>query len=497
MDMINRLPGFSFDGGDGSRGFSGNSGNVLIDGKRPTSKNEYLGNILGRIVAADVERIDVIHGSAPSIDMQGKAVVANIVLKTTESTSIVAIAGLNTFDTGRAIPGIGAVQPAPRAIAAMISRSGATPISTTRWARPTSPASDASRQRGTAPRKTSGSGGNTAFNGVIKSPLAGGDFSANAAANQSEFSSGTFYDDPVTPQTFSSYSRNQNGELGASYQHGFGATTLGVELLQRIGHSASPVRCWMTAAPATSVFLAAGYRREHRPCHPALSSDRQSDPGGRRRGGLQLSARPFALYPEWRHGGRAFLGGGCQRNAEEVFAQASWQLGQNDLTLDAAVRAEYSTISEQGDVSKSRSFFYPKPRFQVTWTLNSSSVVRLRLEHKLDQLNFGDFISSVNLTQNTVTAGNPDLKPDESWQYEAVYEYHFWDKGALTIGALHQEMSNILDDMPVADPTGTLYDVRGNIGDGRADQLTIDAIVPTDRLGILKGGRVNINLGLA
>src|SRR3954462_14714040 len=31
MEMINRLPGFSFDGGDGSRGFSGNAGNVLIN----------------------------------------------------------------------------------------------------------------------------------------------------------------------------------------------------------------------------------------------------------------------------------------------------------------------------------------------------------------------------------------------------------------------------------------------------------------------------------
>src|SRR3954468_6710729 len=74
MDMIARLPGFAFDGGDGSRGFSGNSGNVLIDGQRPTSKTDNLSSVLSRIVAADVARIEVIHGSAPGIDMQGKAV---------------------------------------------------------------------------------------------------------------------------------------------------------------------------------------------------------------------------------------------------------------------------------------------------------------------------------------------------------------------------------------------------------------------------------------
>ena len=35
LDMINRLPGFAFDGGDSVRGFAGAAGNVLIDGQRP------------------------------------------------------------------------------------------------------------------------------------------------------------------------------------------------------------------------------------------------------------------------------------------------------------------------------------------------------------------------------------------------------------------------------------------------------------------------------
>ena len=105
MDMINRLPGFSFDGGDGSRGFSGNSGNVLIDGKRPTSKTDYLGNVLGRIVAAQVERIDVIHGGAAGIDMQGKPVVANVILKKAASTTIVAQASAAATTTRRIMPG--------------------------------------------------------------------------------------------------------------------------------------------------------------------------------------------------------------------------------------------------------------------------------------------------------------------------------------------------------------------------------------------------------
>src|SRR6266852_3395101 len=39
-DMIARLPAFGFVNTGTSRGFAGNSGNVLIDGERPTSKSD-------------------------------------------------------------------------------------------------------------------------------------------------------------------------------------------------------------------------------------------------------------------------------------------------------------------------------------------------------------------------------------------------------------------------------------------------------------------------
>jgi hypothetical protein len=52
FDMLARLPGFDFDGGDSDvRGFSGATGNVLIDGQRPTGKSESLEAILRRIPA--------------------------------------------------------------------------------------------------------------------------------------------------------------------------------------------------------------------------------------------------------------------------------------------------------------------------------------------------------------------------------------------------------------------------------------------------------------
>ncbi|MBV9549351.1 MAG: TonB-dependent receptor [Alphaproteobacteria bacterium] len=434
----------------------------------------------------------MIHGSAPGIDMQGKAVMANVILKTTESTSIVATAGAYAFETGRVIP-MGAVQfnrtAGERSYSLSLRRDanfnnqmGSAHITRT----------DASGNAVRTEEEVSGSGGNTALNAGIKLPLAGGDFSANAAANQSEFNSGTFYDDPVTPQTFSSHSRNQNGEVGASYQHGLGATTLGLELLQRMGHNVSASLLGGGSTDERYASLRdSGESIGHLTLRYPLTDKLTLEGGGE---AAFNYLRGHSLYTL---GGNTVTVPSSAVNVsemrEEIFATASWQM-EDDLLLDAGVRTEFSTITEQGDVSQSRSFFYPKPRMQLTWTLNSRSTVRLRAEHRLGQLNFGDFISSVNLTQNKVTAGNPDLKPDERWQYELAYEFHFWDRGAITISALHQELTNILDNKPLADSSGVLFDVHGNIGSGRSDQLSVDATVPTDRIGFLKGGRLNLNL---
>ena len=85
-DMISRLPGFTFDEGETVRGFAGGGGNVLINGARPAAKTEALEDTLKRIPASSVQRIDVIRGGAPGIDMQGKPVVANIVQRTDASS---------------------------------------------------------------------------------------------------------------------------------------------------------------------------------------------------------------------------------------------------------------------------------------------------------------------------------------------------------------------------------------------------------------------------
>src|SRR5690349_73644 len=106
MDMINRLPGFTFDGGDSVRGFAGAAGNVLIDGQRPTIKTDSLGDTLARITIDQVERIDLIRGGAPGIDMQGRTVVANVIRKKVDTfQQVFSARGFAFAQTGHTIPG--------------------------------------------------------------------------------------------------------------------------------------------------------------------------------------------------------------------------------------------------------------------------------------------------------------------------------------------------------------------------------------------------------
>lgn len=77
-DMLGRIPGFTLQGGgNGARGFGQANLNILINGRRPSSKSSNANDILGRIPVKTVVRIDILDGA--SLDIPGlSGQVANI-----------------------------------------------------------------------------------------------------------------------------------------------------------------------------------------------------------------------------------------------------------------------------------------------------------------------------------------------------------------------------------------------------------------------------------
>ncbi len=82
LDMINQTPGFVLAASENDqerRGFAGAVGNVLIDGQRLGAKSQSLQDVLGRVAAKEVLRIEVLRGAAVAGDASGAAVLANVV----------------------------------------------------------------------------------------------------------------------------------------------------------------------------------------------------------------------------------------------------------------------------------------------------------------------------------------------------------------------------------------------------------------------------------
>ncbi|MDG2119522.1 MAG: TonB-dependent receptor plug domain-containing protein, partial [Gammaproteobacteria bacterium] len=103
-DMLDRIPGIDISGrnrGGGGRGL-GTGGNLLIDGQRIAGKDNSARDQLGRITAAEVERIEIIRDTSGELNVRGAGEVINIILievPSRSSTQAELLQRLNHDDT--------------------------------------------------------------------------------------------------------------------------------------------------------------------------------------------------------------------------------------------------------------------------------------------------------------------------------------------------------------------------------------------------------------
>jgi len=128
----------------------------------------------------------------------------------------------------------------------------------------------------------------------------------------------------------------------------------------------------------------------------------------------------------------------------------------------------------------------------VIWTPIPATQLRLRYEREVGQLNFNDFVASSNLSNSLgVTAGNPNLNPEQDWVIEAAIEQQLWKGASLILTGRHFDITDVVDRGPVFASDGTVFDRPTNIGAGKRDALILDFTLPFDALGwrgaLLKG----------
>ena len=484
LDMIGRLPGFGLDVGDSStRGFAGAAGNVLIDGDRPSTKSDSLDQILRRIPAASVERIELIRGGAPGIDMQGRAVVANVVRRRAAEvqTSIEANAYLYPDGyIGPLIKGQYSRSEGDHRLEASFSATtdrtdGTSEGYRRRYAPDGTLISDADLDlydrfrnvNGTLAVQRPFAGGRLRINGLIG-------YDTHIFENRTTILSGVG-DDEFSTQDVEEW----NGELGLTWTRPLGERTeLELTGLQRSG--TSDYVGTYEAAGFASAFGEEATSGES--IGRAVLRFRQNDRWSFETGG-EVAYNFLDSDTTYAENGAPVVLPSASVKVEELrgeaFGQATWRPSPK-VTVEAGLRVEVSEISQSGDSDASKSFVYPKPRVQLTWTPAEGHQLRLRYEREVGQLDFGDFVASSEIDLGQVTGGNPDLEPHKASIYEAVYERRFWGKGVLELTARHADIEDYVDIIPLV---GGLDGV-GNIGDGRQDFAQVSLTLPLDRLGL-------------
>jgi outer membrane receptor protein involved in Fe transport len=485
-DMISRLPGFVFDDGDTLRGFAGTAGNVLIDGQRPTSKTDDLQSILTRLPASDVDHIDLIRGSEQGIDMQGKTVIANVIRKKGDSTQVVVEADDNLWlGDHHSVPSatIQFTQHSGDATyEGSIARLGNFDDSVGKGSYTLTDPATGTVSDGHAHR--TGRGAGAQLTGAATVPLFDGQFKANISLENSPFSSSVDLFNPENTQFTRDKSGDSNAELGLHWIGNIGTAQLETLVLQRLEHDTDLNTSLQTGLDQT--FLShdtTGETIARATLRYPWSSDLMLETGGE--GAFNFLNGKSTFYQNNVLVPLPSANAYVDERRAEIFAQGTWKIDP-DWTLEAGARFEFSTIAETGADAQSRTFFYPKPRLLLTWNADKNTQFRARVERVLGQLDFNNFIATSSLSTTGLNAGNPNIKPDQHDQFELAYEYHFWGKGAFVVTAMHEEIKDVVDYVPIFSPSG-VFDAPGNIGNGRSNQLDVEVTLPLDKLGLENG----------
>ncbi len=509
LDMLNRLPGFTLDGGTGARGFSGSEGNVRLDGQLPPSRGDNMTAILRRIPASSIERIDLVTGGAGGIDMQGQAVIANVIRRAGGGLQTTLTAGGTVYTEADAAPtlrlemqksqggklleGILIYNEEPfGGIGPRVRQSFAVP--------PAAPSVTTTPSRFDSRTLNE----NARISGAYETPILGGSVRVNGTFGQTDGLTRTF-DEPTNgaaPSNEQSRQIHQIAEAGGRYSRRIGGATVEGSLFH-----------FYRRIDTDSTFSqASGDQRFY-------AKNRSGEDIARtvvrlpRRGAWTFDGGAEVAYNWLDSQSDLFFNGApspltnsdveVEELRTEAFATAVWVLNPR-LNLQMGLRVEHSTIStEAGTAQLEKSLTYVKPRLLATWTPAEGHLAVLRIERTIDQLPFSDFSASASLLNGQIVSGNPDLVPAENLIVEGRYEYRFAGRGAFVLAYTHYDIENVIgrrlfpvqiieDVNGVPTPRTILNEAADNIGSGTRQSVIVRLTAPLEGLG-LPGGLLRLS----
>ena len=495
--MVSLVPGFSIDQGSGARGLGGTGGNVLIDGSRPTAKDQSIEDILSAIPAAQVERVELLEGAAAGAAASGQSLVVNVVRKAgaRPSSAVEARGGVHTngFVTpdlelthSRTIAGYTLELGAGYEYDEYVNLTGHEGFLDNRGQLlEYGPNDDRRRSRGWTVR------------GSINGTTGGTKLSLNLQTAGFEHSR-RWVHTPSLPGASQPFRVDQGRdgfeqtrwELGASAERQLMGWKATANLLasSRDGADSSLAGFNRVGAPRSFTRFTSGGTRTERVGRLAL---------GRSFGAHAVEFGGEFARNEQDISNRFAVGDGITftiildpreindttvaEDRWEAFVSDSWTIGPQ-LTVDTTLTGEWSTIGQTGDARRERSFFYLKPRLSFSWKPAEAWTVRGRTERQLGQLDFGAFAFSSEVGDGTGRVGNTNLRPDQTWYSELSVERRWGQRGTVKLNLVREAITDAFAVVPVDSNGDGRIDgeALGNVPEARRHGFDLEATLPLD-----------------
>ena len=503
LQIVERVPGFSFDRGDSEvRGFGQAAGNVVINGQRPSSKADSLATVLARIPANRVLRVEVGPGDLFGSEFAGKPQVANVVLVSTGGLSGTAEATVRRDYTGAVLPqGNGSV---------LLKRGGSTFNVSAGFE------NDNTTEEGSDTIRALPSRAITEFRrkiNTVRDPegYVSAAWAHDGGENRTAHLNGRFETElfkitqanhvvptggPERDDTLTQHYRRDSYEIGGDIARplaGGGLKLIGLATRRdRLNEDESLNRIAGTTLGGFAQAL--DDRREERVLRLVWNRTDLAgwsvETGGE--GAWNKLDSQVDLVAIGSGGVRTPIDlpvddAVVKEKRAELFVNAGRSLS-SELRIDGGLTYETSRLTVAGDATAERSLSFLKPKASLDWRPGGGWHVQLSAARTVAQLQFEDFISAAELTSDRVNGGNADLVPQRAWEFLATVERPILGDGLIKLQARHDRISLLQDRVPT--PEG--FDAPGNLGTGTRNRLDATVEAPLGRFGI-KGGRFTFN----
>lgn len=513
LEMIGRLPNFTYDEGErGSRLLSA-AGNVLIDGERPALEGRGLTESLIDIPASQVVRIELIRNGANGIDMAGWPELVNVVVRNNG-----VITGNLRLEAGQNPEGRYSASGSAFFQRRVENRvvdfgldigrdpnGGGYSITEETEFFPDGTIEDFERIR----RSSGGMNGRVNFRGGYDGDLLGGRLRFDASTGYGDSASRSIEEDLLTDVvTIGSTRQNSNRNRNISFR--FDRDIIeDLEIQLRISHRDNRSQSRTFYTTGNRVFIS---RRKSGSQDATLSARFDRWDGIVLEGGID-----FELI--WQGGNQVFLRNGvpigsvsesvdARRLRSQAFIEATWEMTPR-IRLEGDVRFDTATVMVGGPSPSEQSFPEVRPGLELTYRIAPLTEASVSVDRGVDPVNINNFISSVNFgndpEDDDITLGNTELVPETDWTYRARFQHRWGRRGFFQVQLTHTEYSDIVGRRlvlgdPILDSGGDpilhpetnepLYDFDSeiaNLGGGTRENVSVNLNLPLDRWGIIDG----------